>query len=87
MLSFVIVIIGFRRCLISFLYPCVDSIVYNFFLFTISYIGILDMSEQNRVIGADYCPFCAKVKNYFQTNKIPFTWIDTETPEGAKVRA
>ena len=28
--------------------------------------------SKNTIIGADYCPFCVKVKTYFQNNKIPF---------------
>jgi len=32
---------------------------------------------KNRIIGADYCPFCVKVKDYFQKNHIPFEWIDS----------
>jgi glutaredoxin len=39
-----------------------------------------------RVIGADWCPFCIKVKNYMQNKKIDFKWIDSDTPEGNQVR-
>ena len=87
--SFVIVIVisGFRRrCLISFFYLC-GILLFIIFLYLLLVISGYLMSEQNRIIGADYCPYCVKVKNYFQNNKIPFTWVDTETPEGAKVRA
>jgi glutaredoxin 3 len=28
------------------------------------------------------CPYCAKVVGYFNTNKIQFKWIDTNTEEG-----
>ena len=38
------------------------------------------------VLGADYCPYCKKVKEHLETNKMPFKWIDTETPEGSKER-
>jgi len=40
----------------------------------------------NKIIGADYCPYCAKVKSHFIKNNIPFEWIDTETSEGAAIR-
>lgn len=39
------------------------------------------------VIGADYCPYCVKVKKYFEGNNVPFQWIDSETTEGEKKRA
>jgi len=39
-----------------------------------------------RIIGYDGCPYCDKVKKYFKTNKIPYEWIDSETPEGEKIR-
>jgi glutaredoxin len=39
-----------------------------------------------RVIGADYCPFCIKVKNYLLKNKADLEWIDSETPEGEIIR-
>ena len=29
------------------------------------------------VLGADYCPFCVKVKNHFIKNNIPMDYIDT----------
>lgn len=32
------------------------------------------------------CPYCVKVVNYFDTNKIPFKWIDTNTEEGDQQR-
>ena len=47
-------------------------------------IVILLMSH--RVIGADWCPYCMKVKDYLENKKVKFDWIDTETPEGAKIR-
>lgn len=40
----------------------------------------------HRIIGADYCPYCVKVKQYFETNQIAHEWVDSETPEGAKLR-
>lgn len=40
----------------------------------------------NRIIGADWCPYCMKVKDYFDGRKIEYEWVDSETPEGAKVR-
>jgi len=39
-----------------------------------------------RVIGNDWCPFCNKVKNYMNNNKINYQWIDSDTTEGNKVR-
>ncbi len=42
--------------------------------------------ERYRVIGADYCPFCVKVKNYMDKKKLNYEWIDSETPEGDKIR-
>ena len=38
------------------------------------------------VYGADYCPFCVKVKDHLEKTKVPYDWIDTETTEGAKKR-
>ena len=40
-----------------------------------------------RVIGADYCPYCIKVKSYFEKKKVTFEWIDSETPEGQQIRS
>lgn len=42
--------------------------------------------KRYRVIGADYCPFCIKVKNYLDKQKADYEWIDSETPEGNKIR-
>ena len=44
------------------------------------------MQNTYKVLGADYCPYCNKVKNYLEKNNISFEWIDTETPEGQKAR-
>jgi len=33
----------------------------------------------HKIIGADYCPYCVKVKKYFESKKIAFEWIDSET--------
>lgn len=41
----------------------------------------------HKIIGADYCPFCIKVKQYFQKKEVPFEWVDTETEEGQKIRS
>ena len=35
-----------------------------------------------KVLGADYCPFCVRVKEYLETNQIYFQWVDTETSPG-----
>lgn len=40
----------------------------------------------NKIIGADWCPYCIKVKNYFEQKRVPFQWIDADTPEGIKER-
>jgi len=40
----------------------------------------------HKIIGAEYCPYCLKVKNYFEGKNIPFEWVDTETPEGSTIR-
>jgi glutaredoxin len=37
------------------------------------------MSIANTIIGADYCPYCVKVKAYFEEKNIPFEWIDSLT--------
>lgn len=37
------------------------------------------MSEKIKVIGADWCPFCSKVKKYLSKQNIQFTWVDTDT--------
>ncbi|CAM6002228.1 unnamed protein product [Sphagnum balticum] len=42
--------------------------------------------RNHKIIGAAYCPYCRKVKKYFEDKKIPFTYIDTETAEGDKIR-
>jgi glutaredoxin len=39
-----------------------------------------------RVIGAEWCPYCMKVKNYMEKNSIKFEWVDSDTAEGGKVR-
>lgn len=36
----------------------------------------------NKIIGADWCPYCMKVKNYFDQKKVAYEWVDTETPAG-----
>ena len=41
----------------------------------------------HKIIGADYCPFCIKVKQYFEKKGVPFEWVDTETEEGQKIRS
>ncbi len=41
----------------------------------------------NSLIGSNYCPFCRKVKNYFDSNKIQYAWIDIETAEGQRKRS
>lgn len=38
------------------------------------------------VLGAEWCPFCVKVKNYLSNNKVPTEWIDTDQAEGNKKR-
>lgn len=38
------------------------------------------------ILGADYCPYCVKVKDHCVKNSIPFEWIDTQSAEGAKKR-
>lgn len=40
----------------------------------------------NVILGADWCPFCVKVKNHFIKNSIQFEWVDTETAQGSKKR-
>lgn len=40
----------------------------------------------NRIIGADWCPYCIKVKDYFDQKNVKYEWIDSETPEGQKIR-
>jgi glutaredoxin len=30
------------------------------------------MSIKNTIIGADYCPYCVKAKEYFDEMKIPY---------------
>lgn len=45
------------------------------------------MDQGNTILGADYCPYCVKVKDYFTSNKIPFNWIDTETTKGEAIRS
>ena len=32
------------------------------------------------------CPFCIKVENYMKQHKLKFEWIDSDTPEGNKIR-
>lgn len=44
------------------------------------------MSTGNVVIGADWCHYCNKVKHHLKKNKIPYEYVDTETPEGAERR-
>ena len=44
------------------------------------------MSEDNVLIGNDDCPYCVKVKSYFNLKKIPFKYINTLEEEGAKIR-
>lgn len=38
------------------------------------------------VLGAEWCPFCVKVFNYFKQHNIPFRSVDTDSAEGAKER-
>lgn len=38
----------------------------------------------NKVIGADWCPYCMKVKNYLESKSVPFEWVDCDTTEGAR---
>jgi glutaredoxin 3 len=42
--------------------------------------------SKNFVLGADWCPFCIKVKNHLEKKNIPHEWVDTDNPEGAKKR-
>ena len=44
------------------------------------------MSHPNRVIGAEWCPFCVKVKHYLDSVKFDYKWIDSDSPEGQKIR-
>ena len=39
-----------------------------------------------RVIGAEWCPFCVKVKKHLEGKKADMQWIDSDTAEGTKVR-
>ena len=38
------------------------------------------------MIGATWCPFCVKVKNYLDSTGYKYQWIDSDTPEGQKIR-
>jgi glutaredoxin 3 len=40
----------------------------------------------HRIIGADWCPYCVKVKQYFDSKKLSYEWVDSDTPEGEKIR-
>lgn len=40
----------------------------------------------NRIIGADWCPYCIKVKSYFDLKKINYEWVDSDTPAGNEAR-
>lgn len=40
----------------------------------------------NRIIGADWCPYCIKVKDYFDSKGVKYEWVDSESAEGGKVR-
>jgi glutaredoxin len=40
----------------------------------------------NRIIGAEWCPYCLKVKDYFESRSVKYEWVDCDTPEGARQR-
>ena len=39
------------------------------------------------ILGTDWCPFCIRVYDYLNKNKIPYENVDTDQPDGAKKRA
>ena len=43
--------------------------------------------SQVKVLGADYCGFCTKVKKYLDGKGVNYEWVDTESANGAKERA
>jgi glutaredoxin 3 len=40
----------------------------------------------HRIIGAEWCPYCVKVKKYFDSKKVSYEWVDADTSEGEKIR-
>lgn len=35
--------------------------------------------------GTDWCPYCKKLRQYFEENKIPYTYLDVEKSDSAKM--
>lgn len=44
------------------------------------------MNHHTRILGADYCPYCVKVKKYFESKGLQYEWVDTQAGEGAEER-